>query len=95
MKENRPYYKRDRHINRLIRVFNEHGNDLSTNQIMDHLSNQRSVTGLLYTNQPHKGKVAQYLSKYPYFERVGTSIEKSIANNKMRVAVWKLAEDIE
>ena len=92
MKENKLYFKKGRHINRIIRVFNEHGDGLSTMDIMNFLNEQTDCKGSPYANQPAKGKVSQYLCKYPYFERMGTRKQPYI-NGSSTVAIWKLAED--
>ena len=92
MKENKPYFKKDRNIMRIIRVFQEHGDGLSTNDVMLHLNNQITLSGSRYLKQPKKGTVCQLLSKYPYFERMGTALEGSLSTKSMKVALWRLRE---
>lgn len=93
MKENKIYYRKDRNVMRIIRVFQENGGGLSTTEVMDYLSQQKTLEGKRYLKQPKKGTVTQLLSKYPYFERSGTAIESSISAKNMKVALWNLAQE--
>ena len=95
MKENRLYFRKTTNVKRIIRVFEEHGDNISTQQIMDFLFDQKSKKGTRYLKQPKRGTVAQLLNKYPFFERIGTTKEKSLTNNKMAVALWKLNDEEE
>ena len=93
MKENKIYYRKDKNVSRIIRVFREKGDGLTTNEVMIYLSEQKTLEGNRYLKQPKKGTVTQLLSKYPYFERSGTGIESSITTKNMKVAIWNLVPE--
>lgn len=90
MKENRIYYRKNKNVMRIIKVFQEKGDGLSTTQIMSYLSEQKTLQGNRHLKQPKKGTVVQLLSKYPYFKRAGTVVESSISTKNMKVAIWDL-----
>tara|TARA_R100000664_G_scaffold34215_1_gene55140 strand:- start:8961 stop:9254 length:294 start_codon:yes stop_codon:yes gene_type:complete len=93
MKENRNYYPMGKTVKRIIRVFGENGDSLSTNEIYVLLLNQKSIkTGRLYKTNPSKGSLAQILSKYPYFSKTGYIDESTIQGPRMRITTWKLNE---
>ena len=94
MKENRNYYPKGNTVNRIIRVFNEHGDTLSTNEIYTLMMNQTQLRGgKNYRKNPSKGTLAQILSKYPYFVKKGYTDERTIQGSRMRISVWSLTEE--
>lgn len=93
MKENRNYYPMGNTVKRIIRVFDENGETLSTNEVYVFLLNQKSPrTGRFYKKNPSKGTLAQILSKYPYFSKTGYVDETTIQGARMRITTWKLNE---
>ena len=93
MKENRNYYPMGNTVKRIIRVFDENGETLSTNEVYIFLLNQKSPrTVRFYKKNPSKGTLAQILSKYPYFSKTGYVDETTIQGARMRITTWKLNE---
>ena len=94
MKENRFYYKKNMNVRRIIQILENYGEALSTNQIFNYLDKQISTSsGRRYTRNPRKATVAQLLNKYPYFQKVGEVDETDIRGHRMRIKLWKLAEE--
>lgn len=94
MKENRFYYKKNMNVRRIIQILEKYDEALSTNQIFNYLENQISTSsGLRYKRNPRKATVAQLLNKYPYFQKVGEVDETDIRGHRMRIKLWKLAEE--
>lgn len=91
MKENRNYYPIGNTVKRIFRVFDEHKGPLSTNEVYVFMMNQTSPkTGRLYKKNPSKGTLAQILSKYPYFSKIGYVDESTIQGSRMRITTWKI-----
>ena len=82
MKENRNYYPMSQTVRRIIRVFDENGESLSTNEVYVFMLNQKSLkSGRLYK---------KILSKYPYFSKTGYTNESTIQGARIRITTWKL-----
>jgi len=90
MEDNRPNFKLTNHCKRVISIL-ENKSNLTTKEIHVMLLNQKSFTGKNYRRNPTKGQLAQILNKYPYFERVGTTVKHTVSRPNVKVAVWKLS----
>ena len=91
MKENRNYYPMSQTVKRIIRVFDENGESLSTNEVYVFMLNQKSPkSGRFYKKNPSKGSLAQIISKYPYFSKTGYTNESTIQGARIRITTWKL-----
>ena len=72
MKENRIYYNiNGNDCKRIIRVLGDE--TLTAKQVLSKLLHQKQRNGKSYTRQPTINRVSNILSKYPIFERVGST----------------------
>ena len=94
--ENRLYFNKNRICKRIIRAFKESKEDCLTFQEIENiLFEQRTSTGKLFTNNFTTQTISQTLNKYPFFEKIGTKMVKTVVGDKVKVNCWAIIEEEE
>ena len=93
LKENKPYFTKNRHCKRIIRAFKESDSDiLTTLEIYSLLLDQTNAAGGRLVTHPSMPQVTNNLCKFPFFKKVGIVMGMSKVGNRMKVARWQLTE---
>ena len=82
---------------RIVRVFKENNyNTLSTNEIKDKLSVQRTEGGIKqYSRQPAIARLSNILKFYPEFKRCDDYTATGGNGSTFKMATWKLTDKAE